>query len=68
MFLRACCNKKIYHNQFNVVDTETLRKSQKNPQEYTDLIVRVAGYCAQFISLMKEAQDAIIERSENTFC
>lgn len=68
MFLRACCNKKIYHNQFNVVDTETLRKAQENPQEYTDLIVRVAGYCAQFISLMKEAQDAIIERSENTLC
>lgn len=55
----------IYHNQFNIVDTKTLRDAQKHPQLYSDLIVRVAGYCAQFISLMPEAQEAIIARSEH---
>ncbi len=65
-FLRVSQRKGIYHNQFNVIDSQTLRKAQKNPQDYTDLIVRVAGYCAQFVSLMPQAQDAIIARTENS--
>ena len=65
-FLKVSCDKGIYHNQFNVIDSNILRDAQKNPSEYTDLIVRVAGYCAQFISLMPQAQDAIIERTENS--
>lgn len=65
-FLEASRQKKIFHNQFNIIDSETLRKAQQQPQDYTDLIIRVAGYCAQFISLMPEAQDAIIARTENT--
>lgn len=64
-FLEASREKKIFHNQFNVIDVKTLRAAQKNPDDYTDLIVRVAGYCAQFISLMPEAQEAIIARTEN---
>ena len=63
--LRTSIELNIYHNQFNIVDTKTLREAQKNPQAYTDLIVRVAGYCAQFVSLMPEAQEAIIARSEH---
>lgn len=66
-FLRASCKQGIFHNQFNVIDSETLKKAQEEPEKYSDLIVRVAGYCAQFISLMPEAQDAIIARSENTW-
>ena len=64
-FLKASVLKGIYHNQFNVLSSETLRKAQKDPESYRDLIVRVAGYCAQFISLMPEAQEAIIARTEN---
>lgn len=64
-FLEASCRKKIFHNQFNIIDSKTLIKAQQHPEQYTDLIVRVAGYCAQFVSLMKEAQDAIIARTEN---
>ncbi len=64
-FLQASCQLGIFHNQFNIIDSATLRKAQTHPEQYTDLIIRVAGYCAQFVSLMKEAQDAIIERSEN---
>jgi pyruvate formate-lyase/glycerol dehydratase family glycyl radical enzyme len=63
--LRTSIELNIYHNQFNIVDTKTLRDAQKHPQLYSDLIVRVAGYCAQFISLMPEAQEAIIARSEH---
>lgn len=65
-FLRASLVKGIYHNQFNVVDSKTLRLAQQFPEQYTNLIVRVAGYCAQFVSLMPEAQEAIIARTENT--
>ena len=64
-FLRACQQMGIYHNQFNVIDSATLRDAKVHPENYPDLIVRVAGYCAQFISLMPEAQDAIIARTEN---
>jgi pyruvate formate-lyase/glycerol dehydratase family glycyl radical enzyme len=63
--LKTSVELNIYHNQFNIVDTKTLREAQRNPQAYTDLIVRVAGYCAQFVSLMPEAQEAIIARSEH---
>lgn len=66
-FLKASLYKNIYHNQFNVLSSEELKKAQQNPQAYQNLIVRVAGYCAQFVSLMPEAQNAIIERTENTW-
>ena len=64
-FLRVSQKKGIYHNQFNVISSDTLRLAQEHPEDYTDLIVRVAGYCAQFVSLMPEAQEAIIARTEN---
>ncbi|WP_235334142.1 glycyl radical protein [Pelosinus fermentans] len=67
-FLQACILKGIYHNQFNVVDSKTLLDAKEHPENYTDLIVRVAGYCAQFVALMPEAQNAIIARTENEWC
>lgn len=63
-FIRASGRKNIFHNQFNIVDTETLKKAKQNPEEYPDLMVRVAGYCGLFNTLMPEHQDAIIERTE----
>jgi formate C-acetyltransferase len=56
--------KNIFHNQFNIIDSETLRRARERPEEYSNLMVRVAGYCALFSTLMPEAQDAIIERTE----
>ncbi|WP_297406967.1 trans-4-hydroxy-L-proline dehydratase [uncultured Cetobacterium sp.] len=56
-----------HHIQFNVIDRETLIKAQKNPQEYKDLIVRVAGYSDHFRNLSKSLQDEIIERTEQNF-
>ena len=42
--------------QFNIVDTETLRDAQKNPDKYRDLLVRVATYSAYFVDLEKSAE------------
>jgi pyruvate-formate lyase len=49
--------------QFNIVNAETLIEAQKNPEEYSDLIVRVAGYSAYFTQLSKDVQLDIIERT-----
>lgn len=51
------------HIQINVVDNETLKKAQQNPEDYKGLMVRVAGYMAYFTELDKSAQDAIIYRT-----
>ncbi len=56
-----------HHIQFNVIDKETLIKAQQNPEEYKDLIVRVAGYSDHFRNLSKALQDEIIERTEQSF-
>ncbi len=54
-----------HHIQFNVVRAETLRLAQENPDDYRDLIVRVAGYSDFFCDLSKELQDEIIHRTEH---
>jgi len=54
-----------HHIQFNVVDAATLRKAQKNPAEYRDLIVRVAGYSDYFCDLGSTLQEEIISRTEH---
>ena len=53
-----------FHIQFNIVDTAELRDAKLHPEQHQNLMVRVAGYCALFTSLMPEVQDAIIERTE----
>lgn len=53
-----------HHIQFNVVTAETLRKAQKHPEQYRDLIVRVAGYSDYFVDLTPELQEEIIRRTE----
>jgi len=52
-----------HHIQFNVVDADTLRKAQNNPEEYRNLIVRVAGYSDYFSNLNEELQNEIIART-----
>ncbi|HAT83238.1 formate C-acetyltransferase [Eubacterium pyruvativorans] len=56
-----------HHIQFNVVDRQTLLDAQAHPEEYQDLIVRVAGYSDYFKNLDKQLQDEIIERTEQSF-
>ena len=54
-----------HHIQFNVVDTETLRKAQDHPDEYKNLLVRVAGYSDYFVDLDKYHQEEVISRTEH---
>ena len=49
--------------QINVVDNETLKKAQLNPQEYRDLVVRIGGYSDYFIRLSSEMQEEVILRT-----
>lgn len=56
------------HIQINVVDDETLRAAQKHPEDYRDLVVRVAGYMAYFTELDKGVQDIIIARTAHCAC
>ena len=52
------------HVQFNVVGKDTLYAAQRQPQQYRDLVVRVAGYSAYFVKLTRPMQDEIILRTE----
>ena len=54
-----------HHIQFNVVNADTLRDAQKNPERYRDLIVRVAGYSDYFNDLGEDLQNEIIRRTEH---
>lgn len=62
--LMAVVHLKISHVQFNVVTREDLKKAQKNPEEYRNLTIRVAGYTAFFTELAENLQNEIIERTE----
>lgn len=55
---------KGWHVQYNVVDRETLLDAQKHPENYRDLVVRVAGYSAFFNTLSPDTQNDIIARTE----
>jgi formate C-acetyltransferase len=52
-----------HHIQFNVVTANTLKKAQKHPEKYRDLIVRVAGYSDYFNDLGEDLQNEIISRT-----
>ena len=57
----------INHVQFNMVDNETLYAAQREPEQYGELLVRIAGYSAHFVEMNKITQDAIIARSVQKF-
>ena len=65
--IRAYFNMDGHHIQFNVFDKNVLLAAQKNPDEYKDLIVRVAGYSDHFNNLSRALQDEIIGRTEQSF-
>ena len=54
-----------HHIQFNIVDTQTLLDAQKHPENYRDLLVRVAGYSDYFNDMTEQLQNEIIARTEN---
>jgi formate C-acetyltransferase len=63
--IRTWCDLKIWHIQFNIVNTSTLKAAQLNPEKYRNLLVRVAGYSAYFVDLSPNLQDEIIRRTEH---
>lgn len=65
--VRSYFEEKGMHVQFNVINKQILIDAQKHPEQYRDLVVRVAGYSAQFVCLDKGVQDDIIARTEQAF-
>jgi formate C-acetyltransferase len=63
--IRTYFNLNGHHIQFNIVDSETLRQAQQNPDEYRDLLVRVAGYSDYFVDLDADHQEEIISRTQH---
>ena len=55
-----------HHIQFNIVDSATLRRAQEHPEEYRDLIVRVAGYSDYFHALDRALQEEVIARTAHS--
>ena len=64
--IRSFMDRGGWHIQFNVVSNETLKDAQKNPEQYPNLLVRVAGYSAYFVDLSQAVQNDIISRMEHT--
>ncbi|MBL0731232.1 MAG: formate acetyltransferase [Desulfosarcina sp.] len=62
-YIETWCDLGINHVQFNMVDNETLVAAQQQPEDYSELFVRVAGYSANFVELNKRTQDTIIART-----
>ena len=64
-FIEGWRDLKLWHVQFNVLNQETLRKARENPEQYRNLLVRIAGYSAYFTELTKDLQDDIIARTNH---
>ncbi|MDR3344601.1 MAG: glycyl radical protein [Oscillospiraceae bacterium] len=65
-FIEGWCALRLWHVQFNVINQETLLAAKGNPQEYRNLLVRVAGYSAYFCELSPDLQDDIIARTAHS--
>ena len=65
-YLKTWKEMNIPHIQFNIVDKQTLLKAKNEPEKYSDLIIRVAGFSAYFVDLSGGLQDHIIARTEQS--
>ncbi|MDR2005784.1 MAG: indoleacetate decarboxylase, partial [Acidaminococcales bacterium] len=63
-FIKSYFDMGGYHVQFNIVDSNMLRDAQQSPENYRDLMVRVAGFSAYWVELGKPIQDEVIARTE----
>ncbi|UCD90978.1 MAG: glycyl radical protein [Desulfobacterales bacterium] len=61
--IRAYFKMDGHHIQFNVINSDELRRAQEYPDDYKDLIIRVAGYSDYFVDLTPQLQNEIIERT-----
>lgn len=62
LLLRIFATSKVIHLQLNCVSVEDLKEAQKRPEDFQDLIVRVTGFSAKFVSLSEQFQNEIIQR------
>ncbi|MDB9823516.1 hypothetical protein OAC89_07445, partial [Deltaproteobacteria bacterium] len=62
--IRTFCETGGFLVQFNIVDADTLRDAQRDPEKHRDILVRVATYSAYFVELPPEFQNDIIARTE----
>ena len=65
-FIRVFCDLKLWHLQFNVINRETLVAAQETPEQYRNLIIRIAGYSAYFTELSNDLQNDLINRTEQS--
>lgn len=63
--VRSFVDKKIAQMQVSSLSTDVMREAQKTPDKYKDLIVRVVGYSANFITLPPTVQDFVLKREEH---
>lgn len=61
---RSYMRKGAFHIQYNVVDSKVLKDAQAHPENYRDLLVRVAGFTQYWVELGKPIQDEVISRTE----
>ena len=62
-YINTWADLGIDHVQFNMIDDATLRAAQKDPEQFQEVIVRVAGYSAHFVDISRKTQDNIIQRT-----
>jgi 4-hydroxyphenylacetate decarboxylase large subunit len=53
-----------FHVQYNIVDSKILKEAQLHPEEYRDLMIRVAGFTQYWVEIGKPIQDEVIARTE----
>jgi len=63
-YAKAYCDLGGMQMQFNVVSSDTMKVAMKNPDDYKDLLVRISGYNAYFVTLNRDMQMELIERAE----
>jgi len=66
-FIEEYISKQAMHVQFNIMSSATMRAAQEKPEDYKDMLVRVAGYSAYFVELGKPLQKDLIQRTEFNF-
>ena len=65
-FVQSFFRQGGFQIQYNIIDSETLRRAQEDPASYMDLVVRVAGFSAYFVELVPDLQNDLISRTEVT--
>ena len=66
MLVRAFILMGGHQLQLNAVNSDLLRKAQREPENYRNLVVRVWGWSGYFVELSREYQDHIIARAAMT--